>query len=204
MLELELMSKVGYDAGTIGNHDFDAGVEGLSKQLHHANFPLLSSNYDFTGTPLEGKTKPYVIFEKEKIKTGVFGLGIELEGLVPQKLFGKTQYLDPIKAANVVAKKLKREHDCDFVICLSHLGYKYDTSKVSDMLLAQNSEHIDLILGGHTHTFFEAPVMQRNKKNQPVAINQVGWGGVMLGRIDVVFDASKKRKNFFSDSVKVF
>lgn len=204
MLELELMSKVGYDAATIGNHDFDAGVDGLNKQLQHANFPFLSANYDFTGTELEGKTKPYAIFEKGNIKTGVFGLGIELEGLVPQKLFGKTKYLDPIKAANVVAKKLKREHDCDFVICLSHLGYKYDTAKVSDVVLAQNSEHIDLILGGHTHTFFEAPVMERNKKNQPVAINQVGWGGVMLGRIDVVFDPEKKRKNFFSGSVKVF
>ncbi len=204
MLEMELMSKLGYDAATIGNHDFDGGLDGLNKQLPYATFPLLSSNYDFTGTALEGKTKPFAIFEKEKIKTGVFGLGIELEGLVPPKLYGKTKYLDPIKAANAVAKQLKREHDCDFVICLSHLGYKYDTSKVSDIVLAENSEHIDLILGGHTHTFFDAPVIKRNKKNQPVAINQVGWGGVMLGRIDVVFDQTKKGKNFFSDTVKVF
>jgi 5'-nucleotidase len=204
MLEIELMSKVGYDAATIGNHDFDAGVEGLERQLPYATFPFLSANYDFTDTVLEGKTKPYQIFEKENIKTGVFGLGIELEGLVPPRLYGKTKYLDPIKAANAVAKKLKREHDCDFVICLSHLGYKYDTSKVSDIVLAENSEGIDLILGGHTHTFFEAPVMKRNKKGHPVAINQVGWGGVMLGRIDVVFDQTRRRKNFFSDTVKVF
>ncbi len=204
MLEMELMSKIGYDAATIGNHDFDAGIEGFNKQLPYANFPFLCANYDFTDTALEGKTQPYVIFEKEKIKTGVFGLGIELEGLVPPKLFGKTRYNEPIKAANVVAKKLKREHDCDFVVCLSHLGYKYDTTKVSDVVLAENSEHIDLILGGHTHTFFDAPVMKRNKRNRPVAINQAGWAGVMLGRIDVQFDQTKKRKTFFSDSVKVF
>ncbi|MDZ4846218.1 MAG: metallophosphatase [Chitinophagales bacterium] len=204
MLELELMSKIGYDAATIGNHDFDAGIEGLNKQFPYANFPFLSLNYDFTDTALEGKTQPYVIFEKEKIKTGVFGLGIELEGLVPLKLFGKTKYLEPLKAANVLAKKLKREHDCDFVICLSHLGYKYDTAKISDVVLAENSEYIDLILGGHTHTFFDAPVVKRNKKNVPVAINQVGWGGVTLGRIDVFFDQTKKNKNFFSEMVKIF
>lgn len=204
MLELELMSKVGYDAATIGNHDFDAGIDGLHKQLPFANFPFLSANYDFAGTVLEGKTQPFTIFEKEKVKTGVFGLGIELEGLVPLKLYGKTKYLEPIKAANAVAKKLKREHDCDFVVCLSHLGYKYDTTKVSDVVLAENSEHIDLILGGHTHTFFDAPVVKRNKKNEAVAINQVGWGGVMLGRIDVFFDQTKKKKNLFSYTVKVF
>lgn len=204
MLELELMSRVGYDAATIGNHDFDAGIDGLLKQLPFANFPFLTANYDFTDTVMEGKTQPFVIFEKEKVKTGVFGLGIELEGLVPRKLYGKTKYLEPIKAANAVARKLKREHDCDFIICLSHLGYKYDTAKVSDVALAENSEHIDLILGGHTHTFFDAPVVKRNKKGEPVAINQVGWGGVTLGRIDVYFDQTKKKKNLFSDTVKVF
>ncbi len=204
LVEMELMSMVGYDAATIGNHDFDAGLDGLAKQMPLANFPMLSANYDFRDTVMEGKTKPFQIFERNGIKVGVFGVGIELEGLVPQKLYGETRYSEPIKRANEIAKMLKKEHGCDFVVCLSHLGYKYDTPKVSDVVLAKNSENIDLILGGHTHTFFQEPVVMKNKKRQPVMINQVGWAGIVLGRIDVVFDHSKKRKNFFSATVKVF
>ena len=203
-LEMELMSMIGYDAATIGNHDFDAGLDGLEKQLPYADFPLLTCNYDFSGTVMEGKTKPFEIFQTNGIKTGVFGLGIELEGLVPTKLFGKTKYKDPVKAANKIAASLKREHGCDFTVCLSHLGYDYGTPKISDVALAKESENIDLILGGHTHTFFEKPVMANNKKNHPVIINQVGWAGLVLGKIDVMFDYTKKRKKIFSDSVKVF
>jgi len=202
--EMELMSMVGYDAATIGNHDFDTGLEGLEKQLHYANFPMLCSNYDFSETVMEGKIKPFEIFETNGIKTGVFGLGIELEGLVSPKLFGKTKYKEPVKAASKIAASLKHEHDCNLVVCLSHLGYDYDTPKVSDVVLAKNTEDIDLILGGHTHTFFEKPVLMNNKKNHPVIINQVGWDGLVLGKIDVHFDYSKKRKSFFSDTVKVF
>ncbi|HXH19774.1 MAG TPA: metallophosphatase [Chitinophagales bacterium] len=203
-LEMELMSMLGYDAATIGNHDFDAGLEGLAKQIAHADFPLLTANYDFSDTVMEGKTKRFHIFQTNGITTGVFGLGIELEGLVPPKLFGKTKYMEPVTAANDTAASLKREHGCDFVVCLSHLGYRYDTPKVSDVTLAQESTDIDLILGGHTHTFFDEPVVVMNKKNHPVVINQVGWGGVVLGKIDVVFDYTKKRKKFFSGTVKVF
>ena len=203
-LEMELMSMVGYDAATIGNHDFDAGLDGLEKQLQYAKFPMLTCNYDFSDTVMEGKTKPFEIFETNGIKTGVFGLGIELEGLVPAKLFGKTKYTDPVKAANKVAASLRREYDCDFVVCLSHLGYDYGTPKVSDVVLAKESENIDLILGGHTHTFFEKPEMMNNKKNRPVMINQVGWAGIVVGKIDVVFDYTKKKKKIISDTVKVF
>ncbi len=202
--EMELMSMIGYDAATIGNHDFDAGLEGLEKQLHHATFPMLTCNYDFSETVMEGKTKPFVIFENNGIKTGVFGVGIELEGLVPPKLFGKTKYKDPVKAANKTAASLKREHDCDFVVCLSHLGYDYATPKISDVALAKESENIDMILGGHTHTFFEKPVMMKNKKNHPVIINQVGWAGIVVGKIDVVFDYTRKEKKVFCNTVKVF
>jgi len=203
-LEMELMSLIGYDAATIGNHDFDAGLEGLEKQLPYATFPLLTCNYDFSETVMEGKTKPFQTFETNGIKTGVFGVGIELEGLVPPKLFGKTKYKDPVKAANQTAAILKREHDCDFTVCLSHLGYDYGTPKVSDVVLAHESENIDLILGGHTHTFFETPIVMKNKKNHPVVINQVGWAGLVLGKIDVVFDYTKKKKNFCGNPVKVF
>jgi 5'-nucleotidase len=193
-LEFKLMSKMKYDATTIGNHDFDAGMDGLLKQLPHANFPFLTTNYNFSDTPLEGQFKPYKIFQKENIRIGVFGLGIELNGLVPGKLYGNTQYQDPLKMANKYATILKEDEKCDYVICLSHLGYKYSSNRVSDQVLARESENIDLILGGHTHTFMDAPEEMENKKGEKVFINQVGFGGVVLGRLDVYFEKNFKNK----------
>lgn len=193
-LEFKLMSKMGYDAATFGNHDFDGGITGLVKQMPHASFPFVNSNYNFSNTPLNGKVKEYLIFEKGDIKIGLTGVGIELKGLVPKELIGETQYLDPIKNANRVAKFLKKDMDCDYVICLSHLGFKYDKPKVSDVIFAEESSHIDLILGGHTHTFLEKPVVMKNKKNQQVVINQVGWAGIVLGRLDLHFEKNKKHK----------
>ncbi len=191
-LEMKLMSEMGYDGATIGNHDFDLGVDGLEKQLKYANFPLLISNYDFSDTVLAGKTKPYKIFNKGGIKIGVFGVGIELDGLVPASLYKGTLYNDPLKAAELTSKILKEEEHCDFVICLSHLGYKYKENKVSDQDLAANSSYIDLIIGGHTHTFLNLPDRVPNKLSKPVIITQVGWAGIMLGRLDVFFERNKK------------
>jgi len=193
-LELKLMSKLKYDAATIGNHDFDGGIDGLEKQMPHANFPFLIANYDFSNTILKNKTKPYQIFRVNDLKIGVFGLGIELKGLVPQDLYKETQYLDPIEVGDRVSKQLRYDEKCDFVICLSHLGYKYRSDKVSDVVLAQNTEAIDVILGGHTHTFMSEPDIQRNKLGEEVVINQAGWAGIMLGRLDVFFEKNKKGK----------
>lgn len=193
-LEFKLMSQMGYDAATIGNHDFDAGIDGLHKQLPLANFPFISSNYDFADTIMNGKTLPYKIFQKEQVKIGVLAVGIELEGLVPKTLYKETQYLDPIANANRVAAQLKQDERCDYVICLSHLGYKYSDNKVSDIVLAQSSHNIDLILGGHTHTFLEAPVLVNNQEGKPVFVNQAGWAGIMLGRLDIYFERNRKNK----------
>lgn len=193
-LEFKLMSKMGYDAATFGNHDFDGGIEGFEKQLPYANFPFVISNYDFRNTILNDKTKEYLILEKGGMKIGITGVGIELKGMVLQSLYKETQYLDPIKSANRVAKFLKKEMDCDYVICLSHLGFKYDDGKVSDHDLAAQSGDIDMILGGHTHTFLEAPVIIENKRKKPVIINQAGWAGIVLGRLDLVFERNKKNK----------
>lgn len=191
-LEFKLMSAMGYDACTIGNHDFDAGIEGLERQLVHANFPLLVANYDFSDTVLNGKTKEYTIFKKGPLKIGVFGIGIELKGLVPESLYKETRYIDPVQTANKIAGILKYDHKCDYIICLSHLGYKYNEQKVSDVVLATESSDIDLIIGGHTHTFMRTPDIYRNKQNKEVVVNQVGWAGIMLGRLDVVFERNKK------------
>ena len=193
-LEFKLMSALEYDAATIGNHDFDAGIDGLAKQLPLANFPLLNANYDFSDTVLNGQIKRYKIFQKGDLKIGVFGLGIELQGLVAAEMYQNTQYLDPLKKGNQIAKLLKEDLQCDLVICLSHLGYKYQYDLVSDVVLAENSKNIDLIIGGHTHTFLKTAEAYKNLDQKEVIINQVGWGGMMLGRLDFYFERNRKGK----------
>ncbi len=190
-LEMKLMSDMGYDAATMGNHDFDNGLEGFARQLPKANFPILVANYDFRGTIMEGKTTPYKIFKKDGIKIGVFGLGIELHGLVDQKNYANTVYLDPIQKANETAHILRKGHGCHLVICLSHLGYSYKEDKVSDRILAAQTRNIDLIIGGHTHTFMPQPEDIRNLDGQITTVNQVGWAGINLGRIDYFFQHNK-------------
>lgn len=193
--EIKAMTAMGYDAATMGNHDFDGGIDNFANQLQHARFPILLCNYDFTGTPMEHKYQPYQVFRKGKLRIGVTGVGIELKGLVPENLYGKTQYLDPVQNASRIAEKLKREEGCDMVICLSHLGYKYKEgqTKVCDIILAKESEHIDLIIGGHTHTFMDEPLSLKNKAGSDVLINQVGWAGIMLGRLDFEFSKQKNK-----------
>jgi len=193
-LEFKLMSQMNYDAATMGNHDFDNGLEGFIKQLPNANFPFLCANYDFSETILAGKTQKYKIFEKNDIKIGVFGLGIELKGLVPDNAYQLTKYEDPISVANYIAAFLKHEYKADLVVCLSHLGYTYPNDKISDVVLAQKTSNIDIILGGHTHTFFDKPDVQRNRDGKEVLINQVGWAGLMLGRIDIYFEHNRKNR----------
>jgi len=194
--EIKAMTSLGYDATTIGNHDFDAGMESLATQLtRHANFPMLVCNYDFTGTAMENKTQPYKIFKKQKLKIGVFGIGIEPKGLIPENLFGVMKYLDPVQSANEVADQLKRKEGCDMVICLSHLGNKYkDKNQVSDEVLSKETENIDLIIGGHTHTFLDEPLVYKNKKNNDVIVNQVGFAGIILGRLDFEFSKFSGKK----------
>jgi 5'-nucleotidase len=199
--EIKALSMMGYDAVTMGNHDFDASVEGFARQLPHANFPVLVANYDFTDTPLEGKTKPWTVIKKGGLKIGVFGLGIELNGLVSDNYFGNTKYSDPLPHAKRISEQLKREEKCDLVICLSHLGYEYDSNKISDKKIAAESEYIDLIIGGHTHTFLEVPTAIKNKAGREIHINQAGWAGLRLGRIDYDFGSRKTSRISNSQSV---
>jgi len=193
-VEYQVMNEMGYDAATLGNHDFDIGLEGLKNQLPNAKFSMLNANYDFENTMLKGMIEPYKIFNRDGIKIGVFGIGIELNGLVPAKLYGDIKYNDPIKIANQIADKLKREEGCNFVICLSHLGFKYENKKVSDEILCNSTKNIDLILGGHTHTFFEKPLAYKNLDGKEVLLNQVGWAGLMLGRLDFHFKKMSEKK----------
>ena len=198
-IEFKLMSMLKYDAATIGNHDFDNGIGGLNSQLPNASFDLISSNYDFTNTILETKTKKYKTYNKSGIKIGVFGLGIELEGLVSKDLYKETKYISPVEITDDITSKLKNEENCDLIICLSHLGYKYDNApnKICDLTLAKQTKDIDLIIGGHTHTFMNQPKVVKNKTDKNVLINQVGCFGLFLGKVDFFFD-QKNNKSFNS------
>ncbi len=192
-LMLKLMSEAGYDASTVGNHEFDNGLQGLHDALPEAKFPLINSNYDFSDTILAGKFPRWKIFRKSGIKIGVYGLGVELQGLVSQSHFGKTVYNDPVKVAREMESFLKNDKKCDLVVCLSHLGLRY-REKVSDTVLAGETSFTDLIIGGHTHSFLEEPLSLKNKNGQPVIVNQAWWGGLMVGQIDFVFERVRKTK----------
>lgn len=202
-LELKLMSKMGYNASTLGNHEFDNGTEKLSKVLKHANFSFLNSNYTLKNTPLENKIKSHEIFNINGIKIGVFGLGIELEGLVEKKLYKGIKYLNPIEISKDVSDDLKYNHNCDLIICLSHLGFSYSKDKniMCDLILAKQTKNIDLIIGGHTHTFLDEPVKVKNLENKDVIINQVGCFGINLGKIDFYFSENNKHQEGMSINV---
>lgn len=188
ILEMKLMSEMGYEASTMGNHEFDIGLDGFKNAKKHATFPFICSNYDFSNTVLKDETIKHLIVRKGKLKIGILGVGVELEGLVPKLCFDETIYLDPIAVANEQAEILKKK-GCHFIICLSHLGFEYaDSNKVSDRILARSTKNINLIIGGHTHTFLEKPVEETNLDGKKVLINQVGWAGVNLGRLDFYFD----------------
>jgi 5'-nucleotidase len=193
-LEFKLMSMMKYDVATMGNHDFDNGIEGFLAQLPHAKFEFVSSNYDFTNTALNGFVKPYTILKVDGIKIGVFGLGVILDGLVDKKNYKETVYNNPIEIATDMSKTLRHAEKCDLVICLSHLGYKYkeDPNRVCDTILAQKTKDIDLIIGGHSHTFLDQPVVAKNLEGKEVLINQVGCYGLNLGQIDFYLTSDKK------------
>ena len=196
-LEFKLMSMMNYDLATMGNHDFDNGIDGFYSQLPNAKFDFVVANYDFKNTVLDQITKPYKIFNKNGIKIGVFGIGIELEGLVDKKSYKETIYQNPVEMAQEMTRILKKEQKCDLIICLSHLGYQYknEENKISDLKLAAQTRDIDLIIGGHTHTFLDKPTIAKNLVGQEVLVNQVGCYGINLGRIDFYFDANKNKSH---------
>jgi len=200
--DIKAMSLMQYDAGTMGNHDFDAGIENFATQLQHANFPIIICNYEFTGNAMENKFIPYKIFQKGNIKVGVLGIGIELKGLVADDLYGKTVYREPIEKANSTADYLRKQ-GCDMIICLSHLGDKYKDDKVSDEILAKECFDIDVIIGGHTHNLFPEPRIYRNRRGGNTLVNQVGWAGMHVGRLDYSFSSGKKKNLLQTHTVSI-
>ncbi len=202
-LEFKLMSDMKYDASTLGNHDFDLGIENIVTQLPHAKFPFINCNYNFSDTALSEKILPYKIFHKNGIKVGVTGVGIDPDGLILKQNYGNMKYLNPIEKLQQTEIFLKQEKKCDYIICLSHLGYAYNNHKVSDQNLAADSQFTDLIIGGHTHTFLNTPKTIKNKLGNACTITQVGWAGIWLGMFIVNFSECNKKIIQFAENQKV-
>lgn len=186
-VEIALMNAMGYDAATIGNHEFDFGLENLARLYRMAQFPVVCSNYDVTGTVLEGLVKDYVIIEKDGIKFGIFGLSPVLDGLVQEKNCKGITFKDPIAEAQRVANFLKEKEKCDVVICLSHLGYE-STAPLSDVELITQTRNIDLVLGGHSHTYFDKPIWIKNLDGKEVPVQQMGKNGSYIGKFTLTFN----------------
>ncbi|WP_018109446.1 bifunctional metallophosphatase/5'-nucleotidase [Bacteroides propionicifaciens] len=188
-VEVLLMNEMQYDAATIGNHEFDFGLENMARLFELAKFPIVCANYDFRGTVLEALVKPYIVIEREGLKIGVFGLSPRIEGLVQASNCEGVSYLSPADSANKIAKKLKEELNCDYVICLSHLGLSPSAlNQDSDQVLVRSTSNIDLVLGGHSHTFMNDPEIVLNKEGKSVPISQMGKNGVYLGMFKVTFE----------------
>lgn len=190
--EIKAMNMMQYDAVCIGEHDFDGGIDNLATRIKQANFPFLCANYDCTKTSLNNNLLPYTVIRKAGVKFGIFGLGIKLKGLVTDEISNNIKYSDPILKANETAALLKKKEDCDFIICLSHLGLgNTNFNEINDKSLVAQSENIDLIIGGHSHTLLQKPLRYFNQKKKETLIVQAGWGGVHLGRIDYAFSSNK-------------
>jgi 5'-nucleotidase len=182
-VEIGLMNMMGIDASTIGNHEFDFGMENMARLFRKANFPILCSNYDFTGTPCEGIVKPYTIIRRNGVKIGVFALDPKLDGLVSAQNYGTAKYLDPVAKANEWASFLKNKKKCDLVILISHLGWI--ENDMGDQQVIANSRNIDIVLGGHSHTYFEELRYVKNLDGKDIPVDQNGKHGIFIGKIEL-------------------
>lgn len=185
--ELAWMQQMGYEAMALGNHDFDRGMPSLAQQIQQSSVPVLAANYKLEGTPLAQQVKPYQVVQKGGQRIGIIGVGVNPQGLIPQVLREGLEYQDPVQTVNHIAAQLKEQEQCSLIICLSHLGYQYKDQQVSDVSLAALSRNVDIIIGGHTHTFLPEPVVVNNLDGKPVVINHAGWGGLLMGRIDLEY-----------------
>lgn len=180
-VEVGLMNQMGIDAATIGNHEFDFGLENMARVFRQANFPIVCANYDFTGTPVEGLVKPWVVLKRNGVKIGVFGLSPMMDGLVDKNKCKGVKYLNPAQVALETAAFLKNKKKCDVVICISHLGWKEDVE--NDNYMIPRSRNIDLVLGGHSHTYMKELAYEPNLDGKQVPVDQNGKHGIFIGRI---------------------
>lgn len=186
-VEVELMNRMGYDVATIGNHEFDFGLENMARIFRMAKFPIVCANYDFTGTSVEGLVKPYTIIKRNGLKIGLFGLSPQPKGLVDTTKFVGVKYLDPVETARRMAALLKTKKRCDVIICVSHLGW--EDEELTDQMLVPATRDIDIVLGGHSHTYMKTLQYVKNVDGKDVPVDQNGKHGIWIGRI--VLDLEK-------------
>ncbi|KPQ00916.1 MAG: 5'-nucleotidase [Bacteroidetes bacterium HLUCCA01] len=192
-LDFKVMSQMGYDASTPGNHEFDNGIDGFVEVAGEAEFPFVNANYDFGTSPMADYVKENIVRDVDGIKVGIFGLGINFDGLVLPALHEGVAYRHPVRLAQYQANRLRYDYKCDLVVCLSHLGYNYENpARVDDVTVATQTRGIDLIIGGHTHTFMDAPERIRKDDGSVTIISQVGFAGIVLGRIDFEFNRRRE------------
>jgi len=182
-VEVGLMNRMGYDAATIGNHEFDFGLDNMARLFRMAEFPIVCANYDFTGTAVEGLVKPYVIIKRNGLKIGVFGVAPKLEGLVSQENYMGVKYLDPVSTARNTAMLLKEEKGCDVIVCLSHLGWDLMPTDIDDSAMIAGTKYIDVVLGGHSHTYFTRLHYIKDAEGKDVPVDQNGKHGIYVGKI---------------------
>ncbi len=190
-VEVGLMNRMGYDAATLGNHEFDFGLDNLARLLRMAEFPVVCANYDFSGTPLEGLVKPYVVIERGGLRIGVFGLSPRLDGLVAKENYGGVGYADPVEAARRTAETLRGKERCDVVVCLSHLGWGMTPPDVSDSVMIAGTRGIDLVLGGHSHTYMEKLEYVADADGRRVPVDHNGKHGVFVGKVEMAIRSRK-------------
>jgi len=181
-VEVGLMNRMGYDAATIGNHEFDFGLDNMARIFRLANFPIVCANYDFTGTVVEGLVKPYIIIKRKGVKIGVFGLSPRLKGLVDDKNYPGVKFLDPTAKAQEMVDLLKGKKKCDIVICLSHLGW-WEGDAEADNNVFKNVKGLDLILGGHSHTYMEKLEYVKCTDGSLIPDDQNGKHGIFIGKL---------------------
>lgn len=185
-VEVGLMNQMGYDAGTIGNHEFDSGLDNMTRLFKMANWPIVCSNYDFGDTELKDIVKPYLVLKRQGVKIGIFALCPPMEGLVSEANYKPLTFLDPVEVTNKMVDILRNQKKCNVVICLSHLGW--EKTEYTDNKLIQNTSGIDLVLGGHSHTYSETLFYETNKAGQKVPVDHEGKHGVYVGKVTLTFD----------------
>lgn len=182
-VEVKLMNLMHYDACTIGNHEFDFGLENLARLMRMAEFPFVCCNYDFTGTPCEGLTKPYIVLERAGMRIGVFGVCPQPDGLITKHNYEGMRYVRPAQAAQPVIDHLRKEERCDVVVCLSHLGWGESPDMDPDFLA--NTTGLDVLLGGHSHSYFDTPRYIKDKRGHEVLVDHQGKNARFLGTIEI-------------------
>jgi 5'-nucleotidase len=191
-VETGAMNLLKYDVGTLGNHEFDYGLDTLKRIVKSLQNPLVCCNYDFSATPLNGLIKPYIILKRFGLKIGIIGVCPDPKGLIQSDKYAGMTFLPIIDTVNKYANKLREKDKCDLIICISHIGYTSSEGVPNDVTLAEQSKNIDLIIGGHSHTFMEQPDFRKNAEGKDVLIFQLGKNGAYIGKIEVEMEKIRK------------